>query len=144
MMSARHIRDQLAAWYASASVICWPAVSMKRPTATQALLDRHETAATVASRAPAGLGSSSIVQVLPFQRSANGTSPLALSTVFPIAMQAVRDRHRKPVIPPVPGKALTTQLRPVQRAANDAHRQGVRLTKMEPVTKHVDVDAHET
>jgi hypothetical protein len=63
------------------------------PTALQVLVEEHDTPARALVVAPAGLGVEGIVQLVPFQLSASGTSVLELSPESPTAVQALTEGH---------------------------------------------------
>jgi hypothetical protein len=93
------------------------------PTAVQLAAPVHEIPYRAVSPAPAGSGTSWIVQVLPSQRSASGDSATALLTDDPAAVQAVAEvqetaDNRNSSPPAGAGTGWNTQVLPFQVSAN--------------------------
>ncbi len=80
---------QLAPFQRSARVSWTSALVMKYPTAVHAALDVHDTPLRLVIPSPVGFGVAWSVQLTPFQRSANGTSPPLRS--YPTAVHALID-----------------------------------------------------
>jgi predicted secreted protein len=93
--------DQLVPFHRSANVSWRLVLFVYLPTAVQAVAEVHETALRMLPVAPVGLGTASIDQLVPFQRSASITClPVALMAP-PTAVQAVAEvqdtAHRFPL-----------------------------------------------
>jgi hypothetical protein len=121
-------------------------LSVNDPTAVHAVADGHDTPPRTLLVAPAGLGVVWIVQLVPFQASANVAVAAAPLVNDPTAVQTVADGHDTPLswLPVAPagfGVLWTAQLLPFQASARTWLPL---LSEKLPAAVHALADAHDT